>query len=151
MTWYKMHAKLLLLIMDELTSHAGSEADLAAQWNSICVAVRWCGFCSEGSGTHMGVLSSAWCPGGRTTAKPFCNHTPTHTAALAIPPHTVETSPHMCTCMHAHTHPNRMTITHRCIVHSPSMIFSYSKTWCGSEFIIVPFMVNGSVEDHAHH
>lgn len=23
---------------------------------------------------HMGVLSSAWCPGGRTTAKPFCRH-----------------------------------------------------------------------------
>lgn len=22
--------------------------------------------------THMGELSSAWCPGGRTTAKPFC-------------------------------------------------------------------------------
>lgn len=23
-------------------------------------------------GAYMGVLSSAWCPGGRTTAKPFC-------------------------------------------------------------------------------
>ena len=23
-------------------------------------------------GTYIGVLSSAWCPGGRTTAKPFC-------------------------------------------------------------------------------
>lgn len=22
--------------------------------------------------TYIGVLSSAWCPGGRTTAKPFC-------------------------------------------------------------------------------
>lgn len=25
-----------------------------------------------GTFTHIGVLSSAWCPGGRTTAKPFC-------------------------------------------------------------------------------
>lgn len=32
--------------------------------------------------TYIGVLSSAWCPGGRTTAKPFCQgkqkHSHTH-------------------------------------------------------------------------
>jgi hypothetical protein len=28
--------------------------------------------CPPAMSTHMGVLSSAWCPGGRTTAKPFC-------------------------------------------------------------------------------
>lgn len=39
---------------------------------SCFVEFKWRRSCGTRRRTHIGALSSAWCPGGRTTANPFC-------------------------------------------------------------------------------